>query len=51
MRYADDAAAACDRLRGQMHNSPRRQYFRITRAEAEALAALAKVNTAQKNKT
>jgi len=34
------AADACDRLRGQLHNSARRQYFRITRAEAEALAAL-----------
>jgi len=35
------AAEVCDRLRGQLWNSsPRRQFFRLTRAEAEALAAL-----------
>ena len=38
---SDAAKRACDRLRGQLRNSsPRREYFRLTRAEAEALAAL-----------
>ena len=36
------AAATVDRLAGQMRLHPRQEYFRLTRAEVEALVAARK---------